>query len=62
MDAEMFQSRFLGSHMGAGFGPIQNNATEMGRNHVLAIWQRIKEFKFLPGENVANTIFFESIL
>jgi hypothetical protein len=52
MDMEISQSRFSCSSTGAGFDPFQNSVVETVRIHLLAFWERIKEYKFLAAEKI----------
>jgi hypothetical protein len=61
LDIEISQSRFSGLSKDIGFDRFENSASEIVIMHVLAFWQRIKECKFLPGENIAIIDVFESI-
>jgi hypothetical protein len=61
LDIEISQIPFSGVSNGIGFDPFQNSASEIVRIHVRPSWQRIKECKFLPGENVASIDVLESI-
>jgi hypothetical protein len=61
LDIKISQSRFSCPGDGIGFDSFQNSVSEIVKIHVRAFWQRIKKYKFLPGENIANIDVFESI-